>query len=203
MSLDSYSGLKEEIASHLDRDDLSTSIDTFIDLAESRHAREIRIRGMVTRAQATISERYVSLPDRFLQMQTLRLLSDPVTVLSEVNLHEMNRRRLSAVGKPKFYTLHEEIEFDRAPDDSYTIEMIYWARFLSLSDEVTSNGLLERAPDCYLYASLVAASPWLVDDERIPVWESLYANARDGLVQSDRLSRHDGALFSKVSGPTP
>ena len=49
MALDTYSNLKTEIASYLNRDDLTTNIDTFIDLAESRHAKDLRLREMAVK----------------------------------------------------------------------------------------------------------------------------------------------------------
>lgn len=201
MALDTYENLKTEIAETLDRDDLTDQIDSFIDLAEARHEREIRIRDMIRRSQATASERYLALPSGFLQMQTLRLLTDPVTVMTELNLHEMNRQRIETTGKPKLYTVHNEIEFDRAPDDSYTAEMIYYGALTALSDANTSNGLLERAPDAYLYAALLAAEPFLANDERITTWSQLYASARDSLNAMDL--KKAGPLVSRVWGATP
>ena len=44
MALDTYTNLKTEIASYLNRDDLTSNIDTFIDLAESRHAKDLLLR---------------------------------------------------------------------------------------------------------------------------------------------------------------
>lgn len=203
MSLSTYSGLKTAIADHLDRDDLTSQIDDFIDIAEARHRREIRIREMIQRATATASARYLALPARYVQMDSLRLLTDPVTVLTEINVHEMNRQRLESTGKPKFFTVHEEIEFDRTPDDSYTAEMLYYAHFQALSGSNTSNGLLSRAPDCYLYASLVAAEPFLGEDERVQVWEQGYLTARDWLKQSDIRGRRGGPLISRITGARP
>lgn len=201
MSLDSYSGLKDEIVSHLDDDNLTAYIDSFIDLAEARHAREIRIREMIVRSTAPAASRYLALPTGFLQMSMLRLLTDPVTVLSEVSLHEMNRNRLETAGKPTLFTVHEEIEFDRAPDESYTAEMIYYAKLTPLSADNTSNALLVRAPDAYLYAALGAAAPFLGDDERLGVWAQLYQSAVDALNVMDR--RRAGPLISRVAGATP
>lgn len=201
MSLDSYTGLKEEIATTLDRDDLTSYIDSFIDLAEARLARDIRIREMIVRATATVTDRYLALPTGFLQMSTMRLLTTPVTVLQELGLPEMNRQRLETAGKPTRYTVHEEIEFDRAPDEDYTVEMIYYGQLTALSDDNTSNALLARAPDAYLYAALGAAAPFLCDDERLPVWAQLYQNAVDLLNAIDR--RRAGPLVSRVAGSTP
>src|SRR5262245_23416133 len=130
MALDSYDNLKTAIINFLDRDDLSTYVDDFIDLAEARHKREILIREMLARSRASLGGRYLSLPTRFVKMKTIRLLTTPVTVLEEINLHEMNRERDENTGKPTFYTVHEEIEFDVTADDTYTVEMIYYASFL-------------------------------------------------------------------------
>jgi hypothetical protein len=72
-----------------------------------------------------------------------------------------------------------------------------------LDDTNTSNGLLVRAPDAYLYGALVASAPFLASDERLQVWEMLYSAARDGLLLSDRQGRYGTALASRVAGATP
>lgn len=205
MPFTSYSELKTAIIDELDRDDLSTKVDDFIDLAEARHKREIRIREMIKRATVSVSTRYLALPDGFLDMVTLRILTDPVKVLKEVNIYEMNRQRDSGDNIPSLFTVHEEIEFncDIADASPLTAEMIYYAEFTPLSDSDTSNGLLVRAPDAYLYGSLVAASPWLMEDERLTTWNNLYNAARDGLLIADRRSRHSGPLFSAIASGTP
>src|SRR5215831_7318113 len=150
MALDTYANLKVTITNFLDRDDLSVYVDDFIDLAEARHKREILCKEMIARSQATLGGMFLALPTRFNKMKTIRLLTDPITMLEEVNLHEMNRERDSGTGKPMFFCVHEEIEFDVVPDDTYTAEIIYYANFLPLDDTNTVNALLTRAPDAYL-----------------------------------------------------
>lgn len=196
-----YSDLKTAIADYLDRDDLTSRIDTFIDVAEAMHAREIRIREMIQRSQASASDRFLALPTGFLEMRTLRLLTSPVTTLTELALSDMNRLRSDATGKPQAFTVHAEIEFDRSPDQAYTAEMIYVAKMTPLSNENPTNALLDRSLDAYLYAALSASAPFLMHDERMEVWHSLYALARDALNTVDR--RRAGPLVSRISGPTP
>jgi hypothetical protein len=203
MALDSYANLKTAIADFLDRDDLTSQVDDFIDLTEARHKREILVREMLARSQAPITGRFLALPTRFVKMRTLRLLTTPVTVMTELNLHEMNIEREERSGKPTFFTTHEEIEFDITPDDAYTAEIIYYASFLPLDDTNTSNGLLVRAPDAYLYGALSASAPFLTSDERLQTWEQLYGTARDGLLLSDRQARVGTPLFSRVTGAMP
>lgn len=200
MALSTYSELKTAIAAHLERDDLTSYVDDFIDIAEAMHKREIRIREMLSRSALTVNARYVSLPSGFLEAQTIRLLTNPVTVLEQVNQHEMNRWRSESTGKPYRYTIHAQIEFDITPDSSYSGEIIYFGEMTALSDANTSNSILSRAPDAYLYGALTASAPFLMNDERIETWGGLYANARDGLNAQARASRKVGPLIARIAG---
>lgn len=201
MSLADYDGLKAAIADHLDDDGLSSQIEDFIDLAEARHKREIRIREMLTREALTVDARYVDLPTGYLEAKNIRLLTTPVTVLLYRNEHELNRVRSESTGKPTSYTIHSQIEFDITPDSSYSGEIIFYKSLTALSDSNTSNDLLTRAPDVYLYAALLASAPFLLNDERIQVWGSLYKDAKDSLNTVDR--RRPSPLVARPAGPTP
>jgi hypothetical protein len=200
MSISTYTLLKAEIANHLDRDN-DASIDSFIDLAEARHKREVRIRQMITREDITVNARQVSLPAGFLEMINLKLLTAPVTVLNEVSIHEMNRLRIESSGRPKYYAMYGEIEFDRSPDSAYTGEIIYYKSLDALDNDNQSNAILERAPDLYLYGALLASAPFLMNDERIQVWSALYSSALEGINSMDK--RRAGPLVSRVVGATP
>lgn len=203
MALTTYSELKTAITNHLDRDDLTDHIDDFIDLAESRHKRDIRIRDMLTRGALTVNARYVSFPSDYLEAIGIRLLTDPVTVLTYVDLYEMNRQRSEGTGKPTLFTTHSQIEFNKTPDSSYSGEIVYYGSLTALSDANTSNAILTRAPECYLYGALTASAPFLMHDERIQVWNGLYQEAKNELNKMDRRGRHIGPLFAKVAGATP
>jgi hypothetical protein len=203
MAVDSYSNLKTEIADHLDRDDLTSKVDTFIDLAEARHKRDIRIRELITRGSITVDARYEDLPTGFLEAINFRLLTDPVTQLEYKSPAELTLYRQETTGKPKYYTIGAQFEFDRAPDSSYSGELLYHKAATALSDDNTSNPILVRAPDAYLYGALIAAAPYLQHDERIDVWANLYRSAIDALKQAARQERAVGPLVSRVRGPTP
>lgn len=206
MSLDSYAALKAEIADWLDRSDLSSQIDTFIDLAEEHHRRNLRVRQMISRATASLSTstRYLALPTNYVHMRILRLMTTPVTRMQFVNEDEMTRRILDSTGKPRWYTIHEEIEFDRTPDAAYSAEMIYYATPTPLSSSNTTNAILTNYPSLYLYGSLVQAEPFLDNDERIATWKSLYDEYLASANASDKASRHVGTLVERpIIGRTP
>ena len=203
MALDTFANLKTAIANHLERDDLTSEIIDFITLAESRHKNKIRFREMIKRSQASLTGRFLALPIDFLEAKTIRLLTNPVTVLEEVNLHQMNRVRRAATRTPAFFTVHEEFEFDVTPDTAKTAEIVYYAELAALSDSNASNALLARSPDAYLYGALVAAAPFVMDDRRIQTWDGLYKTAEGELSDADRRGQNIGPLVSSIVGPTP
>jgi hypothetical protein len=203
MGLSTYADLKTALAAHLNRSDLTSYLDDFIDVAEAMHQRDIRIREMIQRDAISIDDRQESVPSGTLEIISLRLLTTPVTVLQYVNLHEMNRLRAEITGKPVYFTIHEEIEFDVEPAETYSGEIIYYKSLTALSSGDTSNALLVKAPDLYLYASLMAAAPFLGADERIQVWGSFYKSGVAAVNDRARAARVVGPLISRVAGATP
>lgn len=203
MSLATYTDLKTAIAAHLDRSDLTSYLDDFIDVAESMHQRDIRIREIIARDAITIDDRQEAVPAGVLEVISLRLLTTPVTVLEYVNLHEMNRWRQEVTGRPSRFTIHEEIEFDVEPEESYSGEIIYYGAVTALSGSTASNAILAKAPDLYLYGSLMAAAPFLGADERIQVWGAFYKNGVAALNARARMARVMGPLVARVAGATP
>lgn len=211
MSLDTYDGLQASVASYLDDDSLSDQIQDFIRLAEARLSREIRIREMLMREDLAILEddRYVNLPDDFLDHKYLRIQTPAghrrryFPDLDEVNIDKMTQESVNEKRRPCIYTIHEQIEFDSEADQDYTAEIFYYVELTPLSDSVASNVLLARDPSVYLYASLLESAPFLLNDERLKTWGDMYVDAKDKLNRSAWESRRGGPLISKVRGATP
>ena len=206
MAITTYSELKTAVTNWLDRDDLTSRVDEFIDLAEARHARDLRFRLMVVRSTASTStsSRFLALPTNYLQMMRLMLDTTPETILKQVSPYELTRRVENATGTPRFFAVHEEIEFDRTPDSAYTAEILFWQKFTALDDTNTSNDLLTNHPDVYLYSSLAAAAPFLHDDERLAIWEGLYQQAISDIKSADKQDQYGlTPLWSQPNGSTP
>jgi hypothetical protein len=86
-----------------------------------------------------------------------------------------------------------------APDTGYTAELTYIGTLPKLSDSNTSNWILARHPDVYLYGALMQAAPYLRDDERVGLWSSMYTQAiEDMLVQDSRAAVSQGRVSMKV-----
>lgn len=209
MALDTYANLKQSIIDHLDRDDLTAQVDDFIDIAEARHKRDVRIREMLTRATLAITDgdRYADLPTDFLDLSYFRLLNPDTTAarrylpsFAQLNEHELTDKSTNRRQRPQHFSVHEQIEFDSEVEQDYTGEIIYYVELTPLSDGDPVNVLLTRAPDVYLYAALAASAPFLLNDERIGVWENLYVSAKDDLNRSRNRAKRSGPQIAKAPG---
>jgi hypothetical protein len=189
MAFTSYSALKSTIADYLARDDLTTQIPDFIRLAEERLRRELRIRQMLKVATATMTagDATVSLPSDFLAMKELHLVTTPVSnVTFQTTSNFFANARVTDTGKPTIYTLlGSEFQFAPIPDSAYTLKMVYYYKPELLSNTNSSNLFLATCPDLLLYGALSEAEPYLMNDERLNTWATLYQRGVDGLRTSD------------------
>ncbi len=200
MAFDSYSSLKTTIATYLARSDLTAIIPDFIRLAETRLQRDIRTRQMlvVATADTTGGDSTVGLPTDFLEMRDIHLNTTPVTTLRYKAPNSFYAEsRVTDGGKPVDYTiLGSEMQLAPIPDSTYTLQMLYYGKPVSLSDTNPSNVFLANYPDALLYASLAEAEPYLMNDARIQTWATLYDRAISAINTSDQSSEYSGQPMS-------
>jgi len=180
MALDNYANLKNEIASYLNRTDLSSFLDTFIDLAESRMARDLRLREMETidTSITTVSgTQSYNLPTGYLEMRYVALQTSPYTFLTYLAPPDFMRvyNAGEGSGSPSHYTIiGSKIHLGKMPDSAKVLDLGFFKRPTGLSSSNTTNDILTNFPDLYLYACLAESEPFLMNDERLKVWASLY-----------------------------
>lgn len=200
MSFATYSDLQTSIANYLARSDLTSQIPDFITFAENRLRRELRIRQMLKSVTtATVSgDNTVELPSDFLQVRDFVVMTNPIQPLSYVSPSALsNDPRASEVGVPKSYTiLANEFQVSPSPDGVYTVKLLYFAAPAYLSSSNTSNVFLTKAPDALLYASLIEAEPYLMNDARINTWGTMYDRAISSITKSDEEGQYSGVPLS-------
>jgi len=167
----------------------------FVTLAEAQMQRELRHPEMEKRTTVTIDARFSAVPSDFLAPVRLHLTTK-YRALDLVSVDEMARRRAEnddAAGEPTRYAVVAgEFEFQPTPDASYTLELYYRRTLPALSDANTSNWLLDRAPDAYLYGALLQSAPYLQEDGRVQTWAALYREAIQGLNREAERHRYGG-----------
>jgi hypothetical protein len=203
VALTSFSELKSSIADWLNRGDLTAVIPDFISLAEAQMERRLPTQKMVKRANATIDTPFFAIPADLLSVKSLVLTSTaPVQPLVFLTEDELDAKKYvyRTTGKPLYFALvGNQIEVLPAPDAEYTAEITYVATLAKLSDSNTSNWVLARHPDVYLYGALLQAAPYLRDDERVGLWSSQYQTAiEDMLIQNERAAFSQGRTAMAV-----
>ena len=199
MAISTYSELQTAVANWLDRDDLSARIPEFISLAEARFNRLLRLRSMESKQTASTvgGQRNYNLPASYIQMRNFQLNTSPLTTLSYVTPEIYDRVWGGSTGGiPKFYTIvADEISLGPIPGSVLTMEMLFYRRFDNLSGSTTTNWLLTYAPDIYLYASMLEAEPFIMNDERVPLWATALDKAISDMQEQDNKDRHSGSAL--------
>jgi hypothetical protein len=153
---------------------------------------------MIKRSTATSSAEYVGLPVDWLEGINLKIVGGK-SPLRYVTLDEADRlKKANTYTNVGAYSLMDgAIELIPDPADNVEIEMVYYGKIPALATSST-NWLLTKSPDVYLYGALTHAAPFLLDDQRIPVVASIYLQRIEALnVESER-SLHSGSpLISK------
>ncbi len=189
-----FASLKQDIQRYLERGATYASdpvvfeqIPRFINLAERRIARELKVQGFinVVTGTMTVGQSVYAKPDRWRD-----------TVSFNIGTGALNNSRKpvftrdyeylrsywpdsTQVAEPVFYSDYDYIHWLIAPtpDAEYPFEVLYYELPPLLDDGVQTNWLTEYAPQLLLYGALLEATPFLKNDERIQVWQNMYDRA--------------------------
>jgi hypothetical protein len=94
---------------------------------------------------------------------------------------------MTLVKPPRFYS---DFDFNHwlivpTPAINYPWEIIYYTQPALLDQENQTNWLTDYAPNLLLYRSLLEATPYLKNDERIPIWQQLFTEQLQSIDQQD------------------
>lgn len=186
MAIGTYAQLQTAVANWLERGDLTDRIPEFITLAEARINRRLRRSNLETDLAlvGVPGSRFIALPATFdtaLQMWLTdatgrnRLIPVPATQLETS----------TSAGRPSFYAIDgSNVAFERPLDQAYNFELRQTA-MLALSDASPTNAILTQWPDLYLNGTLAEAAPYMLDDERMKIFEPKF------VVALDEVGRHE------------
>ena len=200
MAISTFAELKTATANWLDRSDLTDRIPEFIALAEARFNRNLRIRDMETVSTAistAAGTREYDLPTGFVQMKEFHLTTDPLTPLAYITPEMMSRIWAgSTKDKPEVFTIiADKVRLGPNPDAVYTTSMLYYKTFTALSASNTTSEMLTNNPDVYLYGTLLEAEPFIMNDQRVPLWLAAFEKAVNDIQNQDNRDRHSGSAM--------
>ncbi len=146
MSLDTFANLKLEIIDWSHREDIDLKVDTFIDLAETEmfnNPQEVlKVRDQETLFSGAVSTtvRTLALPTGYQSMRTITLTFNDITTDVHYRTPEQ-LNRVNEAGLPCFFTVTDQIEFDRVPDVAYTADIQHFALPTKLSTSNPTNSV--------------------------------------------------------------
>lgn len=206
MAISTFSELKESVISWSHRNDLDTLIPDFIRLCEVDMFKNNKAHeSLQTRAMEQISTAVmtaaIALPDGFKQMRNLRY-TDTIGGDLIAKTPDTIRRR-SGTGRPSFFSVTTEIQFEITPDQGYDIEMSYFRIPDPLTSDNQTNFILTNNPDIYLYGTLAFLFSHAVDADQRAHYYNLFSEAIDGGNQEAQEGRFGPAPFARIEGSTP
>lgn len=209
-----FTTLKQDVERYLERGATYASdpvvfeqIPRLINLAERRIARELKIQGFINVVTGTLTPGVAvyAKPDRW---------RDTVSINIGTGVDGNNRKTLftrayeyllsywpnrTETDEPIFYSEYDYTHWLIAPtpDDEYPFEILYYELPPLLDESVQTNWLTEYAPQLLLYGTLLEATPFLKNDERIATWQQFYDRAAAMLNGEDLAKILDRAAVRK------
>ena len=207
MAITNYTNLQTSIADFLNRDDLTSVIPTFIQLAEADMNRQVRHWKMESRSTGTqdAGDQYMQIPSDWLETIRLHLTgsgTSALTLTSRAAMADIRAKNedISTV-KPYYYT-HADGQFELypTPTEATDFELLYYQKIPDLATNST-NWLLTDAPDVYLYGALLHSAPYLAEDARVAVWAQMYSAAVSNVNRASEEAQYSGSgMKLKVRG---
>lgn len=166
-----YGYLQKMVVAWLNRNDLSVDlVKDFIALAERKIFRQLRCpmnEKLFTTSPLAGPTDYLTLPGDFIEAKDLNINGKefrfkPYNIwLTSRDCNIYTRLLGNLLIKPEI------------PKEA-KIRLMYYFDATGMNDDEESNNVLRTCPDLYLYASLIQAESFLINDERIALWKGLY-----------------------------
>lgn len=195
-----FTSLQVDIRNYLERGGTTDpivyeQIPRLITLAERRIARELKIQGFQTVVNTTMQSGVAVYPkpDRWRDTISVNYGSGtnnnvhtPVFARSYEYIRSYWPNE-TETGNPQFYADYDYQHwiFAPTPDADYPLEVLYYQLPPLLDDANQTNWLTEFAPNLLLYGSLVEATPFVKDDQRVQLWQTYYDRALAALNGED------------------
>lgn len=189
-----FTTLQEDVRRYLERGNSYASdpvvyeqIPRLINLAERRISRELKVQGFINVVTGTLAvgQAVYPKPDRWRDTVSVNIGTGAQNNTRKVVFARAYEYLLSywpdrtATEEPIFYSDYDYNHWLIAPtpDAEYPFEILYYEIPPLLDDVVQTNWLTDFAPQLLLYGTLLEATPFLKNDERIPVWQQMYDRA--------------------------
>lgn len=193
-----YTELKTEIASFYNRNDLSSVVDTFIDLCESEMQVECKNVEFEATATATVTAGVATLPADWLGGRSVLWLGDQSRILVYRPPEGINTANARHLSDALYYTITgSSIKF--AEDGDGNVLLTYHAKFTPLDGTNTTNAILASFPGAYLFGSLKYAAVYMKDVQGAAGYDTLFQDQLDKIRKNNSQRKYSGPLYVRTA----
>ena len=179
-----YASLKADVRTWLSKasSDLVVTdavLSTYVRLCEAELSRELRVHDLQNTAtlSSVIASSTIDLPSDFRSVLSLTYSGDDYEIVYLPTFNELRRKYNSALGKPDGYAIRgNKILFNCPADEVYTLSLDYYGSVPALSDTATTNAILLKHPDVYLYGCLKQAQLHIKDEGALAAYSSAFVD---------------------------
>ena len=193
MAFSDYTDLRIAVAEQVGNREISDVLDRFTKQAEAFLNRELRCREMLTNATLTFASGLAPLPSDFIEVMTLFDANGKPMPAAVYGVARRNGYEYSVTATSVFvYGL-----------DGATRDLEYYAKLPTLTASLTTtNWLLAKSPNLYLYAVSLEAAKWLKDAELSTAMAGLLKDEMQSLAWSDMRGRFGSSVVATAGyGP--
>lgn len=194
MAITTYSELQTALSNWMERTDLTARYPEFIAVAESEMRRDLarldlRLREMETRTDLAPTSGVCTLPTDFMAVKSAQARTTLPRRLEYKSPDWLDEAYPDgASGNPSFFTIVGASLY-MFPLTTSSIRLTYYAYPAVLSDAATTNWLLTKYPDVYLWGALKQFAVFLYDDQNTAKFATLYGSALAALKSAAMGSR--------------
>lgn len=186
--MSNFTNFQAEIRDWVDRQSITdTVVNRWISMAERRANREIRVREQLTVVSLTLTAGAATLPSDWMETEYLRYQVAAGSSVADIRYGRPIEQRSAE----QFYSLRYDednpdhvnsvysingnrlmVNQPQGVADGTLLELSYYAKVPPLASN-TSNWLYDNYTDAYLNMALAASGMYLVEDERVPLWQTI------------------------------
>ena len=190
-----YSSLVQNIIAYMERDDADfiAQIPNLIALAESSIAAELKtyMQLIVVETSLAGNQSVLNKPARWRKTVSMKVNGEPILLRSQdyVAMYQAE----STNGQPLYYADYDYSNWNFAPvpNQTYPVEIIYYAEIQPLDENNQQNLWTAIAPQAMLYGTLLQAQGYLKALDKLQMWKQYYADALAALKKEDNSRRID------------
>ncbi len=190
--------------------ELSSRIDDFLRIVESRVDRVIKVQKMAIRTLLTTvkGQEYYGLPEDFAGLRDIEIRDPDVdgvssscrTTLAYMSPEQMNVHSSIKGDKNEFYTIIANQLQINPTQDGKILELVYYRKLVNLSPAEQINWLSNDNPDVYIFGLMVEISAFVKNAGATELWNGRFKEALGEIDVDDSLSRWSGTALQMRVG---